>query len=44
MQKSSVCNLWAVLSVNGEIFKETFHLDLISNASGPIAGLVLLQE
>lgn len=43
MQNSSVCNLWAILSVNGEISKETLHLDLISNVS-PIAGLVLLQE
>lgn len=44
MQNSSVCNLWAILSINGEISKETLHLDLVSNVSGPIAGLVLLQE
>lgn len=37
MQNSSVSNLWAILSVNGEIAKETIHLDLISNVSGPIA-------
>lgn len=37
MQNSSVCNLWAILSVKGELSKETLHLNLISNVSGPIA-------
>lgn len=40
----SVCNLQAILSINGEVSKETIRFDYISNLNSPISAFLFVTN